>query len=94
MSWYEITITPAKQVDYVRGGRLLVVWDERPKAKIIDYLKVNGSVTLWRGAFSQDKMRVEDRGTIAVMDGHIISIEDRPDMDDRYPGGPTERKGR
>ncbi|MET3924629.1 hypothetical protein [Devosia sp. 2618] len=92
MSWYEVKITPERKADYARGGRILIVWDERPKGKILEQLKAEGSVILWRGSFSHDKTRIEDRGTIAVVGDHIITIEDRLDLNDRFLHGPTERQ--
>jgi hypothetical protein len=90
-NWYEIKVTPEHKKDYVTGGRLLLVYDERPKAKIVQVLDADGSVILWRGAWRQDKTAMETRGTIAIFRDHLISIEDRGDLNARFPQGPAER---
>jgi len=92
MSWYEVKITPEQKRDYLKNGRILIVWDERPKAKILETLKREGSVILWRSSYANDKSKMEDRGTIAILGDHIISIEDRLDLNERYVDGPTEQQ--
>ncbi len=90
-NWYELRITPEHKKDYVTGGRILIVYDDRPKAKIIQAMDEEGSVILWRGAFRTDKTGIETRGTIAIFKGHLISIEDRIDLNERFPKGPADR---
>lgn len=91
MPWYELRVTPEEKRDYVSGGRILLVWDERPQDVIAQKLGDDGSVTLERGAFRPDKSTIETRGAITVMAGHLISIEDRADYNDRFPNGPLPR---
>jgi hypothetical protein len=90
-NWYEIKVTPEHKKDYVSGGRVLIVYDERPKAKIIQAMNDEGSAILWRGAWRHDQTTLETRGTIAILKGHLISIEDRIDLNERFPMGPTDR---
>jgi hypothetical protein len=86
MAWYEIKITPEARRDYVNGGRSIFVWDERPQAEIIAALN-NGAVELTRAAQVAEATKMESRGTITVLAGHLISIEDRLDLNERYPKG-------
>ena len=86
MAWYEIKITPEAKRDYVNGGRSIFVWDERPQAEIIAALN-NGAVELTRAAQVAEATKMESRGTITVLAGHLISIEDRLDLNERYPKG-------
>lgn len=89
MAWYEIRITPEEKRDYVRGGRILLVWDERPKKIIVQQMQDDGSIILQRVVFRPDKSAVETRGTIAIMAPHLLSIEDRLDVEQRFPKGPV-----
>jgi hypothetical protein len=86
MAWYEIKITPEAKRDYVNGGRSIFVWDERSQAEIIAALN-NGAVELTRAAQVAEATKMESRGTITVLAGHLISIEDRLDLNERYPKG-------
>ncbi len=86
MAWYEIKITPEAKRDYVNGGRSIFVWDERSQAEIIAALN-NGAVELTRAGQVAEATTMERRGTITVLAGHLISIEDRLDLNERYPKG-------
>lgn len=91
MPWYEITVTPAEKKDYARGGRAVFVFDDRDLAEMNRARQQEESLILKRAAFLRDVGRMEDRGEIAIVSAHIISIEDRPDWTSRFPKGPSPR---
>lgn len=86
MARYEIKITPEAKRDYANGGRAVFVWDERSQTEIVTALET-GSVELKRAAQVAEATKMESRGTITVLAGHLISIEDRLDLNERYPKG-------
>jgi len=94
MAWYEIKVTPGDKRDYAAGNRAIFIWDERPLVDLDQARQTENSLVLNRAAFLRDEGRMEDRGHIAIVSQHIISIEDRPDWNVRFPKGPSEgRRG-
>lgn len=91
MPWFEIKVTPTERKEYVAGGRAIFVFDERGLAEMNEARQRDESMVLTRAAFLKDVGRMEERGRIAVVSAHIISIEDRPDWNSRFPKGPSPR---
>lgn len=89
MAWYEVKVTPESKRDYANGGRAIFVWDVRPLREIVASLKEHGSIELLRAAPAEDRTKMSGRGAITIFEAHIISIEDRIDLNERFPRGPS-----
>jgi len=87
MAWYEIKITPEAKRDYANGGRAIFVWDVRRQCEIVASLKEHRSIELLRAAPTEDRTKMSARGAITIFEAHIISIEDRIDLNERFPRG-------
>lgn len=92
MPWYEIKVTPADKKEYAAGNRAIFIWDDRTLQDLDTVRQSDDSLLLHKAAFLREEGRMEDRGQIAIVSQHIISIEDRADWNARFPKGPTERK--
>ena len=92
MAWYEIKVTPGDKKDYAAGNRSIFIWDDRPLVDLDQARQAENSLVLKRAAFLRDVGRMEDRGQIAIVSQHIISIEDRSDWNARFPKGPSESR--
>lgn len=92
MSWFEIRITPDAARNTPALGRKIIAFDTRSKQAILKDLVRNGHVELQRAGLRQGRTTHESRGIIIVLHPHVISIEDRLDLNASQPQGPTKYK--
>lgn len=92
MSWYEIRITQDAARQTPASGRKIIAFDTRSKQAILKDLMRNGHVELQRAGARDKRTTIESRGTIIVLQPHVISIEDRLDLNASQPQGPTKFK--